>query len=58
MAAAVAVGLVPVARSQLAPVSVRLGLRARSVSEALKSELYTYLAEARGSRGAGYVTVS
>jgi hypothetical protein len=44
LAAAVAVGLAPVARSRLAPASVAGWTRARSVSEALKSELYTYVA--------------
>jgi len=51
VAAAVAVGLVPVARSQLVPVSVRDWTRARSVSEALKPELYTYLAGGGPYRG-------
>ena len=44
LAAAAAVGLAPVARTQLAPASVAEWTRARSVSEALKSELYTFLA--------------
>jgi hypothetical protein len=43
VAAAVAVGLAPLVRSQLAPASVADWTRARSVSEGLKGELYTYL---------------
>jgi hypothetical protein len=52
LAAAVAVGLAPVARTQLAPASVAEWTRARSVSEALKSELYTFLAGTDPYRGA------
>jgi hypothetical protein len=48
--AAVAVGLVPVARSRLAAASLSDWVRARSVSEGLKSEMYTYLAGAGAYR--------
>ena len=51
--AAVAIGLVPVARSQLVSVSVKDWTRARSVSEGLKSELYTYLARTGSYQGSG-----
>jgi SMODS and SLOG-associating 2TM effector domain 1/Protein of unknown function (DUF4231) len=44
VAAGAAVALAPIARTYLAPASVEDWTRARSVSEGLKSELYTYLA--------------
>ncbi|HTZ29727.1 MAG TPA: DUF4231 domain-containing protein [Streptosporangiaceae bacterium] len=53
IAAAVSVGLAPVARSRLAAVPLADWTRARSVSEGLKSEMYTYLAGAGEYRGDG-----
>jgi hypothetical protein len=52
VAAAVAVGLAPLVRSQLAPASVADWTRARSVSEGLKGELYTYLSGTGSYRAA------
>ena len=52
LCAAVSVGLAPVARSQLATGSIMEWTRARSVSEALKSDLYTFLAGTGPYRGA------
>jgi SMODS and SLOG-associating 2TM effector domain 1/Protein of unknown function (DUF4231) len=52
IAAAVSVGLAPVARSRLAAVPLADWTRARSVSEGLKSEMYTYLAGAGDYRAA------
>jgi hypothetical protein len=51
VAAGAAVALAPIARSQLAPASVGDWTRARSVSEGLKSDLYTYLAGGRPYQG-------
>jgi conflict system pore-forming effector with SLATT domain/uncharacterized protein DUF4231 len=51
VAAAVAVGLVPVLRPRFSGRILRAWTRARSVSEALKSEIYLYLAGAGDYRG-------
>lgn len=51
LAAAVAVGLVPLARRGASPQAIREWTRARSVSEALKSEAYVFLAGVAPYRG-------
>ena len=51
LAAALAVGLVPVVRARLGGQAVEEWTRARSVSEALKSDLYTFLAGVAPFRG-------
>lgn len=51
-AAAVAVGLVPVIRPRFGRQAVEVWVRARSASESLKEQVYTYLAEVGPYRGA------
>jgi hypothetical protein len=51
-ATAVAVGLVPVIRPRFGRQAVEIWARARSASESLKEQVYTYLAEVSPYRGA------